>query len=74
MQKYVLKILLRNSKNWMRKKKFNLKSDQNCNVQENVRIGVFSDALYSESFVKTSIAFISKLHFENGSLDFPGIT
>ena len=37
-------------------------------------IGVFSDALRSENFVKTLHAFISKLHFENGSQDFSGTT
>ena len=37
-------------------------------------IRVFSDALRSENFVKTLNAFISKLHFENGSQDFLGTT
>ena len=51
-----------------------LKSDQNCSVQVNLSIGVFSDAIRSENFVKTSNVFISKLHFENGSQDFSSTT
>ena len=88
-QKYFLKILLRNYKNWLsyslscrtgpdeKKKKQiekKLKSYQNYSLQVNLSIGVFSDALRSENFVKTSNAFISKLHFENGNQDFSDTT
>ena len=51
-----------------------LKSDQNCNLEVNVSIGVFSNALRGENFVTTMNAFISKLHFGNGSQDFSGTT
>ena len=54
------------------KKKLN--SDQNCSVQVYFFIGVFGDVLRSKNFVKTLNAFISKLHFENGSLVFSGTT
>ena len=37
-------------------------------------MGVFSDALRRENFVKTLNEFISKLHFENGNQAFSGTT
>ena len=57
-----------------KKFKKELNSDQNCSVQVNLFMGVFSDALHSENFVKTLDVFILKLHFENGSQDFSGTT
>ena len=57
-----------------KKLKKKLKSDQNCSVQVNLSIGVFSDALRSGYFVKTLNAFILKLDSENGSQDFSGTT
>ena len=47
---------------------------QICNVQVNLSVEVIFDALCSENFVKSLKAFISKLHFENGSQDFSGTT